>query len=156
VRKEELVTESPVVECFYCRPEELGDLSARENVWSAEGWNVVHAFDSSLAGWLVLFPTRHVEAFHELSDEESSTAGRMLRDVSRALQSATGCVKTYVALFAEDPGCHHLHFHVVPRMSDLSVDRQHREIFAYLNEVPLSERERDAISREVTAKLAQI
>jgi diadenosine tetraphosphate (Ap4A) HIT family hydrolase len=138
---------------MYCRAEDLHDLPARENVWSADGWNVVHAFDSSLAGWLVVFPARHVEALDELTDEESCTAGRLLRDVSRALKSVTGCVKTYLALFAEAPGCHHLHFHVVPRMTDLSPERQHNAVFAYLNEEPLSDDERDAIAREVKAAL---
>jgi diadenosine tetraphosphate (Ap4A) HIT family hydrolase len=122
-------------------------------VWSSNGWTVVHELDSSLAGWLVVFPIRHVEAMDELTDEECLVAGRMLRDVSRALKSVTGCVKTYVALFAEAPGCHHLHFHVVPRMSHLSVDRQHSAVFAYLNEEPLTDAERDAISRKVSAAM---
>jgi diadenosine tetraphosphate (Ap4A) HIT family hydrolase len=141
---------------MYCRAEDLRDLPVREDVWSAQGWYVVHAFDSSLAGWMVVFPARHVEALDELTDEECSVAGRLLRDVARALKSVTGCVKTYVALFAEAPGCHHLHFHVVPRMTDLSPERQHSDIFAYLNEEPLSDEERDAIARDVRAAMSNL
>jgi len=48
------------------------------------------------------------------ADIDGST-GRL----SRALHAVTGCVKTYVAQFAEGQGFEHVHFHVVPRMVDL-------------------------------------
>src|SRR6266545_2959824 len=59
-------------------------------------------------------PRRHPRAVEVYADIDGST-GRL----SRALHAVTGCVKTYVAQFAEGQGFEHVHFHVVPRMVDL-------------------------------------
>jgi len=107
---------------------------------------VAHAFNSSLAGWLVVLPTRHVESVDELTATESEVLGRLLRQASRALRTVTGCLKTYVMMFAEAEGFSHVHFHVVPRMSDFPEDRRGANVFAYLKEEPLSVARRDEIS----------
>ena len=137
------------VECFSCAQEASGPLPVRENIWTEPGWRVAHAFNSSLAGWLVLLPTRHVESVDELSARESEDLGSLLRQSSRALKSVTGCAKTYIMMFAEAEGFSHLHFHVVPRMSDLPEDRRGANVFAYLKEDPLSEVRRDEISTQL-------
>lgn len=142
------------IECFNCARESRQDSSIRENIWVSDHWRVAHAFNSSLPGWLVVVATRHVEAMDELSEEESAEFGRLLRDVSSALKSVTRCAKTYVMLFAEMPGFHHLHVHVVPRMSDLPEDRRGSAVFAYLKEDPLSIAELDAISLQLREVLS--
>jgi diadenosine tetraphosphate (Ap4A) HIT family hydrolase len=98
---------------------------------------------------LVVLPIRHIESVDELTIAESETLGTLLRGASRALKSVTGCLKTYVIMFAEADGFSHLHFHVVPRMSDLPEDRLGPKIFAYLKEEPLSELRRDGISLQI-------
>ena len=82
-------------------------------------WRVAHAFGTSLPGWLVVLPRRHVIALDELTAEEAADLGPLLRALTAALREVLGCSKTYVALFAEAEGFAHIHFHVVPRSPDL-------------------------------------
>jgi diadenosine tetraphosphate (Ap4A) HIT family hydrolase len=145
-----------VIQCFNCAYEMRSDLPPRENVWGVGGWwRVALAFNSSLQGWAVVLPTRHLESLDELTDEESSSLGLLLRDLTRALKSVTGCQKTYVMLLAEQPGFNHVHFHVVPRMSELPSERTGTAIFAYLKEDPLSDEDRDAIALRIRAELTR-
>ena len=109
-----------------------------ERIYEEEHWRVVHAFNTSLPGWLVVIAKRHVASFAELTDEEALSFGPFLHRVSKALQGATGAVKTYTILFAEHPEHPHVHFHVVPRMTDLPEDKKGTGIFSYLG-VPETE-----------------
>jgi diadenosine tetraphosphate (Ap4A) HIT family hydrolase len=77
-----------------------------------------------LPGWLVVVSRRHVVALDELSVEETAGLGPLLRSLTSALRTVTGCAKTYVALFAEAEGYAHVHFHVVPRMADFTGDQR--------------------------------
>ena len=107
-------------ECFACRNNAaLPDLPAREHVGSDEHWRVAHAVGTSLPGWLVLVPRRHVTTIAELTDAEAGALGTWQVRLSRALHAVTGCEKTYVAQFAEAAGFGHVHFHVVPRAADM-------------------------------------
>jgi diadenosine tetraphosphate (Ap4A) HIT family hydrolase len=145
-----------VIQCFNCAYEVRSDLPARENVWRVDdAWRVALAFNSSLEGWSVVIPTRHIESLDELTDEESASLGVLLRDLTRALKSVTGCQKTYVMLLAEQPGFNHVHFHVAPRMGDLPSDRRGAAIFAYLKEDPLSDHDRDDIALKIRAELTR-
>jgi diadenosine tetraphosphate (Ap4A) HIT family hydrolase len=143
-----------VFQCFNCAYQVRSDLPPRENVWRVgEAWRVALAFNSSLQGWAVVIPTRHLESLDELSDEESASLGILLRDLTRALKAVTGCQKTYVMLLAEMPGFNHVHFHVVPRMDDLPSERTGTAIFAYLKEDPLSDDDRDEIALRIRTEL---
>jgi diadenosine tetraphosphate (Ap4A) HIT family hydrolase len=140
------------VSCYSCDVE--GDLDAapdRERVWVGEHWRVGHAFGSALPGWLVVVPRRHTTRIAEHTPEEAGELGLLLLAASRALETVTGCVKTYVAQFAEAEGFSHVHFHVVPRPPDLPVDRRGPGVFAYLgadetNAIGETERDQLAIS----------
>jgi diadenosine tetraphosphate (Ap4A) HIT family hydrolase len=92
------------------------DLPPRDRVYVGPRWRVAHAFGTSLPGWLVVLPRRHVTALVELTPSEAADLGPLLREVSSALCRVTGCEKTYVALFAEAEGFSHVHFHVIPAM----------------------------------------
>jgi diadenosine tetraphosphate (Ap4A) HIT family hydrolase len=145
-----------VIQCFNCAYETRSDLPPRENVWRVDAvWRVALAFNSSLAGWSVVIPTRHVESLDELTDGESASLGVLLRDLTGALKAVTGCEKTYVMLLAEMPGFNHLHFHVVPRMDDLPRERTGTAIFAYLKEDPLSDDALDEIALRIRAELTR-
>ena len=145
-----------VIQCFNCAYETRSDLPPRENVWRVDAaWRVALAFNSSLAGWSVVIPTRHVESLDELTDGESASLGVLLRDLTGALKAVTGCQKTYVMLLAEMPGFNHLHFHVVPRMDDLPSERTGTAIFAYLKEDPLSDDALDEIALRIRAELTR-
>jgi diadenosine tetraphosphate (Ap4A) HIT family hydrolase len=147
-----------MTDCYPCAMTSRGDdLPPRERVHAQGGWRIAHAFNSSLPGWLVLVPTRHVTAMHELSVEESEQFGLLARRASLALQQVTGCEKTYLMLFAEAEGFGHLHVHVVPRMADLPDDVRGPRVFAYLGDDEsawLSTEEQDALALELRAALA--
>jgi diadenosine tetraphosphate (Ap4A) HIT family hydrolase len=97
----------------------------------------------------VIVPLRHISSPDEMTDEEAEALGRLIRDASVALKRTTNCEKTYVMMFAEAEGFSHVHFHLVPRMSDLPDERQGPRIFAYLKETPLSFAAQDEIAQNV-------
>ena len=120
-------------DCYTCRQEQRFDeLPLRERFAVDRHWRVAHAFDTALPGWLVLLPRRHVTAVHELTDAEAGTVGLWQVRLSRALREVTGCVKTYVAQFAEAEGFAHVHFHIVPRMSDHPQELRGPRVFGLL------------------------
>jgi len=119
-------------------------------------WRVAHAFNSTLPGWLVLLPTRHITSFSELTPEAADELGGLVRRLGSALEAVTGCVKTYLMQFSEAEGFSHLHLHLVPRMADQPHDVRGPRVFAYLADDEserLPEAERDAIALSVRAAL---
>ena len=80
-------------------------------------WDVVHSYNTSLLGWVVLVTRTHRDAIDELTEEEALELGVLIRKVSIALKELTGCVKTYVMQFAEDPS--HPHVRQSYRTSDV-------------------------------------
>lgn len=119
--------------CYAC-DQSGAEAPFRERFVRRAGWRVAHDFNSSLEGWLILAPLRHVQSLDELTPDEATTLGELLRESSIALQAVTGCVKTYVMLFAEAEGFAHLHVHVVPRMQDQPPDRRGPDVFGYLKD----------------------
>lgn len=102
---------------------------------------------------------RHVAAIADLDPEEAASLGSVLRAASVALRETVGCEKTYVMQFAEAEAHRHVHFHVVPRMPGLDVDRRGPNVFAYLN-VPEHEQvpaaDRNALAARIGAVLARV
>lgn len=142
--------------CALLAARDAGTRPLWDSIYRAPAWDVVHAFDTALPGWLVLVARRHVAAVAELSAEESAALGLLIHHVSQALHAATGCTKTYVIQFAEAPGHGHVHVHIVPRMPNLPADRRGPRIFSYLG---VAESERvpettmNAISQTIRAHL---
>ncbi len=138
-------------ECYAC--EQAGpDAPFRERFVREGGWRVAHDFNSSLEGWLILAPLRHVHALDELTAEEATALGDLLRRASVALKAVTDCQKTYVMLFAEAEGFAHLHVHVVPRMPDQPDDRRGPDVFGYLRDGrALPPERRDEIAQALLA-----
>jgi diadenosine tetraphosphate (Ap4A) HIT family hydrolase len=137
------------LECYACSQSALPDMPVRERVWVMPGWRVAHDFNTSLPGWLIVVPTRHVESLDEFTAEEAEAMGLLLHQASVALKNVTGCQKTYVMMFAEKEGFTHVHFHVVPRMDDFPEDRIGPGVFGYLRETPLTEDRRDELAAEI-------
>lgn len=94
-------------------------------------WDVVHNYDTSLLGWLVLVVRRHLSAIDEITEEEAVELGVLLRRTSKALKEVVGCEKTYVLQFAEHPQHPHVHFHVIPRMADMPAEFRATGVFGY-------------------------
>lgn len=132
--------------CYACE-QSAPDAPLREQIVRAPGWRVAHDFNSSLQGWLVIVPDRHTRALDELTPDEATTLGSLLRKASIALKTVTGCEKTYVMLFAEAERFSHLHVHLVPRMPDQPDDRRGPRVFGYLEDgAALSPDRRDDIA----------
>jgi SAM-dependent methyltransferase/diadenosine tetraphosphate (Ap4A) HIT family hydrolase len=116
------------------------------------GWDVAHAFDTSVEGWTVLVLRRHAASMAELTGQEAAELGPLLKAVSEGLAVATGCERTYVAQFAESPLHRHVHFHVVPRAADLAEDQRGPRIFARLGR-PEDERVPEARMEQIAFAL---
>jgi diadenosine tetraphosphate (Ap4A) HIT family hydrolase len=119
-------------DCFSCAVDVRLDLPLRERVFVGPQWRVAHAFGTALPGWLVVISRRHVLALDELTSAEAADLGPLLREVTSALRQVTGCQKTYVALFAEAEGFGHVHFHVIPRHTDMDPGLQGPRVFGLL------------------------
>ncbi len=149
--------EAMAEDCMPCAGwRRVGSLPPSEAVLVGDHWRVAHAFNTTLPGWLVLLPRRHVTALDQLELPEIGELGPVLRSLTAALRAVVGCEKTYVMLFAEQEKFGHVHFHVVPRMGDLAADHQGPRIFHYLSQPEaewLSESERDDLARRLQAAL---
>ncbi|MDI2127623.1 HIT family protein [Yinghuangia seranimata] len=146
-------------ECFSCRQQaRFDELGPRERIAADAHWVVSHSIDTSVPGWLVLVPRRHVTAIADLSDQEAATLGVWQVRLSRALHTVTGCVKTYIAQFGEAEGFAHVHFHIVPRSPLLPSQFHGPRIFpAALRQHPddrVSTAEMDRVSTRLSKVLA--
>jgi diadenosine tetraphosphate (Ap4A) HIT family hydrolase len=148
------------MDCYTCRNNDQFDqLPPRERIAADPHWRVAHAFNTTLPGWLILVPRRHVTTIAELSDDEAAALGTWQVRLSRALHEVTGCVKTYVIQFAEQEGFGHVHFHIVPRMPDIPDDHRGPKIFGYLTRPPapgIDEQQRDDLAAVLQTRLSQI
>jgi len=118
-------------------------------------WDVVHAYDTSLPGWLVLVARRHIEALDALTEDEAAELGQLIRQVSAALRAVTGCAKTYVVQFAEAREHPHVHVHVVPRMPNQPRNRRGVRVFRYLG-VPKRRRVSEATMNRIAAEIRTV
>lgn len=121
-------------------------------------WDVAHAFGTDIEGWCVVVARRHITSLAELDEEEAAELGRLVRDLSRALQAVAGSPKTYLAQFAEHPDHPHVHLHLIPRASDLPVEHRGPAVFSRLG-LPESEwvpeSRRNALAGQVREQLSR-
>ena len=141
--------------CELVARRDAGEAPPWDAIYRSQYWDVVHSYNTSLPGWLVLVARHHIAAIDEMSDEEAVELGRLLRRVSLALKAATGCVKTYVIQFAEAADHPHVHFHVVPRMAGQPEDHRGPYVFRYLG-VTEEERVTEARMNELAAQIREI
>ncbi len=106
-------------------------ISPCDPIYEGPGWVVEHTYPVKIAGWLVLYPRRHVTALHELTADEYQELGDVLERLSRVLHLETGCPKEYLAFYNEQPGFH-LHGHLLPRPKDLPEELRGPRSFALL------------------------
>jgi diadenosine tetraphosphate (Ap4A) HIT family hydrolase len=95
-------------------------------------------------GWLIVKPVRHVEFFDDLTDEEASGFGRLMKYVTSALRKCLpeSPVKIYTILLAESVDCPHIHFHVVPRMEKDPIEFRGTRVFGWQGDIDTAEIER--------------
>ena len=121
--------------CITCRANR-DDLAAPGGViYQDPLWRLEHLLEPvPFAGWLVLKPLRHVEAFAELTIAEATTFGPLVKRITEAMTLVLSPVKIYVALFAEAPNAAHIHFHLIPRYPGTPPDGVGPGAFKYLAE----------------------
>jgi len=118
--------------CELIERRDAGEAPAWDSIVRYRNWDVVHAFGTSLEGWLVLVVRRHVAAVAGLTDEEAAELGPLVKSVSAALAGAVGCEKTYVVQFAEAADHRHVHVHVIARQPDQPPELKGPRIFSCL------------------------
>jgi len=144
--------------CKTCRltaVRDSGQAPPWDCIYRTTYWDVVHAYNTTLAGWLVLVARRHVAAVAELTPEEAAELGTLMRRVSLALKEVTGCQKTYVVQFAEHPEHPHVHVHVIPRLAILPEEKRGPGIFAYLG-VPEEERVSETVMNGIAEQVRHV
>jgi diadenosine tetraphosphate (Ap4A) HIT family hydrolase len=129
--------------CLTCRANR-GEPSTPGGVIHDDGlWRLEHAFEPvPLAGWLIVKPLRHVEAFSDLTAEEAAAFGPLARRATSALMAVLQPKKVYLCLVAEAENAAHIHFHLVPRFEDTPPELRGPGIFALLREAMTSGRNR--------------
>lgn len=122
-------------ECDTCRANR-GEVRTLGGALYQDGlWRLEHVFEPvPVAGWLVLKPLRHVEAFAELTEEEASVFGPLVRRITQAMTKVLAPSKVYVCLFAEHPRAAHVHVHLIPRAPGLPPEYRGPGIFRLLSE----------------------
>jgi len=150
-----MMTAKHCVTCELTERRSLGTAPLWDCIHRTRFWDVAHAYNTALPGWLVLVTQRHIEAIDELTDDEAAELGPLIRRVSVALKEVTGCVKTYVIQFAEHEDHPHVHFHIVPRMADQPEDRRSTEVFAYLG-VSQDERVGEEQMNDLAARIQRL
>lgn len=146
---------SDCLTCELVTRRDAGEAPLWDAIYRTPFWDLVHSYNTSLPGWLVLISRRHLAAVDEMTEAEALELGALLRQVSLALKQVTGCQKTYVIQFAEAAEHPHVHFHIVPRMADQPEDRKGPKIFGYLG-VPDDERVSEAQMNEIGAMVREL
>ena len=123
---------SSCVTCELIARRDRGEAPVWDSIRRTPGWDIVHAFGTSVEGWLVLVARRHITTVTDMSDDEANTLGPLIREVSRSLQVVLGCDKTYVVQFAEHPDHPHVHVHVIARARDLPIEHRGPGVFALM------------------------
>jgi diadenosine tetraphosphate (Ap4A) HIT family hydrolase len=141
--------------CDLIKRRDNGEAPVWDSILRTEFWDLVHSYDTSLLGWLVLIARRHVASLSELTDNEAIELGPLIKAVSKALENITGCQKTYVAQFAESRQHPHVHVHVIPRMEDLPEDAMGPAIFRQLGTAP-DERVSEAAMEELALAVRSV
>ena len=118
--------------CELIAARDAGTAPPWDRIIRTEYWDIVHANDTSLLGWMCLVVRRHIAAIDELTEAEARELGGLLRKLSAFLKHDRGCLKTYVMQFAEHPDHPHVHFHMVPRSPEMPADHRGANVFAYL------------------------
>lgn len=82
-------------------------------IYSDQNVILTHNLDVKIPGYLILFPRRHVEFYHELSYEEREKISLLTQLSSKILTSLEDVERMYIVSLGEET--RHVHFHLFPR-----------------------------------------
>ena len=114
--------------CEICERESADEEPAGGWVLRTDQWSVCVAPGFEAPGWLFVELRRHAEGPMGMDDAEAAELGGLIRDLSVAIQSATGAERVYVMAYGEL----YPHFHVLlaPRMPFAPDDEKGPALFA--------------------------
>ena len=106
----------PDHDCLICSMEDTDPDTRifRDDLWAAE---VAPGYE--VPGWFFLRTRRHAEALTGLDDGEAETLGVRARDLTRAVEKATGAPAVYLLHFGEN--YRHFHALIIARAQDVPV-----------------------------------
>jgi diadenosine tetraphosphate (Ap4A) HIT family hydrolase len=136
--------------CELVERRDRGEAPPWDCIARAPHWDVGHAFDTSIEGWLVLVLRRHATSVADLLDSEAASLGPLIAATSRALERVLRCTRVYVAQFAEHPLHPHVHFHLIARPPNLAAGEVGPGIFTRLGVAP-EQRVSDTRMNEIAA-----
>jgi diadenosine tetraphosphate (Ap4A) HIT family hydrolase len=123
---------APRLDCVACRANRDEIVAPGGALYDDGLWRLEHTFEPiPMVGWLVLKPIRHVESLADLSAEEATALGPLLRRITQAMTATLSPAKVYAALYAEAVA--HIHIHLIPRAADLPEERRGPDVFALLS-----------------------
>lgn len=82
-----------------------------------KNWVVEHGYPTSVKGWMVIMPKRHVISTHELNRDEMAEFGELLQAVCLGQHELYQTEKEYFVQYSEGEGYTHLNVHVIPRLA---------------------------------------
>ncbi|MCR8644300.1 HIT family protein [Paenibacillus sp. N1-5-1-14] len=114
---------SEEIDCFICRKHRGGIQIPGGTLYEDAYLRVGHIYSDTGAvylGYLIIDLKRHAQSLADLTDEESSSLGRLLTRVSRALKDELGAEHIYSYVLGDHVP--HFHMHVVPRYPNTPVE----------------------------------
>ena len=109
-------------QCLACELS-TGDRAPGGRIHTTGYWTVEHCVGPLGTGTLIVKPSRHCVHLSELSLEEASELGLLLRRASACVQELTEAEQVYVCLWSHKDGVPgHIHFVVQPSWSRLATE----------------------------------
>ena len=103
--------------CFTCEVNAGKRPTPGGPIYSDRLWVADHGIPPLVRGYVVLKPRRHVRDLADLTPDEAVGLGSSSQRVTAAIRSALGPERIYVCAFVE--AVPHLHFHLLPRYSEM-------------------------------------
>jgi diadenosine tetraphosphate (Ap4A) HIT family hydrolase len=127
-------------------------------IYEDDYWIVEHSLSPVLLpGYLIIKLKRHCENLAELTPEEAIALGPIIQNTCLALSRVLKPAKIHVCSWGEQ--VKHIHFHVIPRTSDMPVGNLllliYMRIKKLLNQLGLSRWVSDEEAAAVAAKVRQ-
>ncbi len=111
----------PAVECILCAVRDDNPSVVSKKLFQDEQAFITLNLYPYNPGHLLIVPTRHVERFRDLTDQERQAIVGLIAKAQDALQSQLGCIGFNTGI-NEGPGSGasiaHLHVHLVPRFNN--------------------------------------
>jgi diadenosine tetraphosphate (Ap4A) HIT family hydrolase len=107
---------------------------------------------NGVPGWMMLLSRRHVSGVDQLDEAEAAAFGPVIGRIQRAVLTATGAERVYLASLNES--AHHLHVHLAPRYARMPAGVVGFAVFDLLRATAAGEVEMDPA--EVAATVERV